>query len=135
MSDKRGKHRTTDKEMERTIKWLESLDCVDKVVLERVESCRHKSTTGSVRIKKELDNGVKLAGYTSLGVVDIFIKSNDIEKLKELISKEYCEFVGSGYCQIISPLIPYTINNYNLKLGNKIYKELLNFIQQTMKNV
>jgi len=87
MSDKRGKHRTTDKEMERTIKWLESLDCVDKVVLERVESCRHKSTTGSVRIKKELDNGVKLAGYTSLGVVDIFIKSNDIEKLKELIEK------------------------------------------------
>ena len=49
-----------------------------------------------------------------------------ITKLKELISKEYCEFVGSGYCQIISPLIPYTINNHNLRLGNQIYKQLLN---------
>lgn len=87
MSNKRGKHRTTDKEMERTIKWLESLDIVDKVILERVECCRHKSTTGSIRIKKELDNGVKITGYTSLGIVDIFVKTSDKEQLSQLIEK------------------------------------------------
>ena len=84
---KRGKHRSTDKEMERTIKWLEGLDIVEKVILERVECCRHKSTTGSLRIKRETLTGVKINGYTGLGIVDLFVKTTDKEKLAELIEK------------------------------------------------
>ena len=48
-----------------------------------------------------------------------------IKLFKKLIKQKKCELIGSGYSQIISPLIPYEINMYNLKYGNKIYKKLL----------
>lgn len=57
------------------------------------------------------------------------IKKRDkkfIEKLKLLINKNYCEFIGSGYCQIIAPLVPAKVNEYNLKIGNEIYSKILN---------
>ena len=48
-----------------------------------------------------------------------------IKKFNELLKKKKCEFIGSGYKQIIGPLVPYKINNYNLKRGNEVYKNLL----------
>ncbi len=39
---KRGHHRTTDKVLERSLLWLEGLSIVDRVVIHRVENCRHK---------------------------------------------------------------------------------------------
>lgn len=48
-----------------------------------------------------------------------------IKKLKYLIKKKKCEFIASGYCQIIAPAVPYEVNIYNLKIGNKVYKKLL----------
>ena len=48
-----------------------------------------------------------------------------IKKLKTLIKNKKVEFIGSGYCQAIFPLIPYEVNNMNLKIGNEIYKKLL----------
>ena len=38
-----------------------------------------------------------------------------IKKLKTLIKNKKVEFIGSGYCQAIFPLIPYEVNNMNLK--------------------
>tara|TARA_B100000989_G_C19531274_1_gene470063 strand:+ start:814 stop:2730 length:1917 start_codon:yes stop_codon:yes gene_type:complete len=49
-----------------------------------------------------------------------------ITELKKLIQKELCEFIGSGYSQIIGPIVPYEINLNNQIIGKKIYKELLN---------
>ena len=49
-----------------------------------------------------------------------------IKKLKFLINKNYCEFIGSGYCQIIAPLVPAKVNYYNLQIGNQIYSKILN---------
>jgi predicted glycosyl hydrolase (DUF1957 family) len=48
-----------------------------------------------------------------------------IKKLKFLINKNYCEFIGSGYCQIIAPLVPAKVNYYNLQIGNRIYSKIL----------
>jgi hypothetical protein len=50
-----------------------------------------------------------------------------IKKFKEMIINNQCELVGSGFHQIIYPLTPYELNFYNLKRGNEIYKELLNY--------
>ena len=33
--------------------------------------------------------------------------------------------IGSGYSQIIGPIVPAKVNDYNIKLGNKVYKKLL----------
>ena len=53
-----------------------------------------------------------------------------IKKLKNLIRDKKCEFIGSGYSQIISPSIPYKINYKNLVYGNEIYKKFLNYRPQ-----
>ena len=44
-----------------------------------------------------------------------------------MIHLKRCEFIGSGYSQIIAPSVPYEINNKNLVYGNEIYKKLLNY--------
>ncbi|HEY9078859.1 hypothetical protein [Magnetovibrio sp.] len=48
-----------------------------------------------------------------------------IEELKRLVQKGKCEFVGSGYAQLIGPLVPHEVNVQNLRAGNAVYKELL----------
>ena len=48
-----------------------------------------------------------------------------VKLFKELIKNKKCELVGSGYSQIIGPLVPYEINKNNLKYGNLIYKKIL----------
>jgi hypothetical protein len=48
-----------------------------------------------------------------------------IKKLKKLIKEGFVTLIGSGYAQIIGPLIQKNINQDNLKVGKKIYKKLL----------
>ena len=56
------------------------------------------------------------------------IDSKWIKTLKDYIYKGYCDFIGSGYSQIIGPLISSDINQKNLLVGQDIYSKLLNFI-------
>jgi len=49
-----------------------------------------------------------------------------ILQLKKYIQDGKIEFVGSGYSQIIGPLVPASINDWNQKLGLETYKKLLN---------
>jgi len=49
-----------------------------------------------------------------------------VRKLSKLIFLKKCEFIGSGYCQIISPGVPPEVSEINLKLGFEIYSKLLN---------
>jgi len=48
-----------------------------------------------------------------------------INKLKELINTGKVEFIGSGYSQIIGPLVPAKVNDWNQKLGLEVYGKLL----------
>lgn len=45
--------------------------------------------------------------------------------LKDSIKNNKVEFIGSGYSQIIGPLVPKEINDHNQKIGQKYYKEIL----------
>ena len=49
-----------------------------------------------------------------------------VEELRNLIDNGLCEFIGSGYSQIIGPIVPYEINLNNQIIGKRIYKKLLN---------
>ena len=67
--------------------------------------------------------GIELTGWTlkQINKVDkIWIR-----KLRKLIRNKKCELIGSGYCQIIGPLVPYKVNFWSQKLGIKIYDEIL----------
>ncbi len=69
-------------------------------------------------------------GIEATGITLELIYSLDrswIDQLKNLIEEDLCEFIGSGYSQIIGPIVPYQVNLNNQIIGKKIYKELLNF--------
>jgi len=48
-----------------------------------------------------------------------------ITVLKNYIKEKKVEFIGSGYSQIIGPLVPEKVNNWNQKLGLDVYSDLL----------
>jgi hypothetical protein len=48
-----------------------------------------------------------------------------LEALRALVASGRCEFVGSGYAQIIGPLVPAAVNAANLRLGHQVYERLL----------
>jgi glycosyl hydrolase family 57 len=47
--------------------------------------------------------------------------------LRALIERGQCEFVGSGYAQVIGPLVPAAVNAANLRIGHAVYERLLGF--------
>lgn len=71
----------------------------------------------------EVNFGVEASGYTLERIQEI--DSSWIKKLKFLIEEKRCEFIGSGYAQIIGPLVPAKINEKNLEIGNKVYQDIL----------
>ncbi|MBF0249264.1 MAG: glycoside hydrolase family 57 [Alphaproteobacteria bacterium] len=48
-----------------------------------------------------------------------------VSALRGLVASRACEFVGSGYAQIIGPLVPHEVNVHNLALGHDVYETLL----------
>jgi len=67
--------------------------------------------------------GIELTGWTLRQIERIDITW--IERFKALLNTESCELIGSGYCQIIGPLVPYKVNEWNQKLGIDAYKKIL----------
>lgn len=49
-------------------------------------------------------------------------------ELKRLVTEGPCEFIGSGYAQIIGPLVPAEVNAANLRIGMRRYEELLGLL-------
>ncbi len=47
--------------------------------------------------------------------------------LREGIKRNHIEFIGSGYSQLIAPLVPEKVNVWNMTIGNEVYKKILNF--------
>ncbi len=50
-----------------------------------------------------------------------------LARLRSLMVSSMVEFVGSGYSQIIAPLVPGSVNRSNLELGRSCYANLLGF--------
>lgn len=88
----KGKHKSVDKNLKHSILWVESLPAVSKVVLGFSEACRHKYPPGHIKIKMEVDGGIKANAYSGKGVTDIFIRVKSIDKIdevKDLISDKF----------------------------------------------
>jgi hypothetical protein len=67
--------------------------------------------------------GIEASGYTLEKINDI--SPSWVVKLREFWKNKKCEFIGSGYSQIIGPLVPAEVNSHNLKIGNLVYQSLL----------
>lgn len=67
--------------------------------------------------------GIELSGYTLETIAEIDYEW--IGELKSLIQDGPCELIGSGFAQIVGPLVPPEVTIANLKIGNEIYQDLL----------
>ena len=67
--------------------------------------------------------GLEFSGHT-LQTLDA-LDHSFVTRLRSLWQEGLCEVVGSGYVQLIMPLIPARVNRENLQRGNSIYQELL----------
>lgn len=75
--------------------------------------------------KYDLPFGIEATGYTLEAIAAI--DPAWIEELRRLTAEGNCEFVGSGYSQIIGPLVPADVNAANLRIGNQVYEQMLGF--------
>lgn len=73
--------------------------------------------------EQDLPLGIEATGYTLECVAAI--DPAWIAELKALIAEGRVEFIGSGYAQLISPLVPARVTEANLHHGNEIYRRLL----------
>jgi hypothetical protein len=67
--------------------------------------------------------GIEATGYT-LEVIDA-LDPEWIGRCRALIAAGKVELIGSGYAQLIGPLVPARVSEENLRIGNAIYKGLL----------
>ena len=67
--------------------------------------------------------GIEITGYT-LEVIDA-LDPEWIGRARALIAAGKIELIGSGYAQMIGPLVPARVTEENLRIGNDIYARLL----------
>jgi hypothetical protein len=73
--------------------------------------------------KTGIPMGVELTGWTLKQ-----IKKADplwIKRFKLLLDNGSCELIGSGYCQLIGPLVPFSVNKWNQEIGMQLYGRIL----------
>lgn len=89
--DKKGKHKSVDKELKPTMSWLQGLEIVEKVVLGFCESARHAYAPGTLRYRGDSPGGIKINAYGGNGVIDVYVKVSDENKplLLEKISDRW----------------------------------------------
>jgi hypothetical protein len=67
--------------------------------------------------------GIEASAYT-LETIAV-LEPEWIKELRRLCFSNAVEFVGSGYSQLIGPLVPAEVNRANQRIGLQVYEELL----------
>ncbi|HET7086188.1 MAG TPA: hypothetical protein VFI23_15540 [Rhizomicrobium sp.] len=67
--------------------------------------------------------GLEVSGYTLEEIARL--DPAWIAKARALIAANRMELIGSGYSQMIGPLVPARVMAENLKIGNQVYRDLL----------
>lgn len=68
---------------------------------------------------------VEISGH-SLQIIESLDK-RWVENFKAQLRLNNCELIGSGYVQVIGPLVPSEVNEYNQEFGLETYKKILDF--------
>lgn len=69
--------------------------------------------------------GLQISGV-SLEIIHEY-RPELIEKIAFLIKEKQIDFIGNGYAQIIQPLFPHGLNLQNQILGQKTYKDIIDY--------
>ncbi len=77
---------------------------------------------------QSLPIGIEASAYT---LEEIQRMAPDwMEELRNLCQEGVTEFIGSGYTQLIGPLVPAAVNRANQRIGRQVYEKLLGFQPQ-----
>ncbi len=73
------------------------------------------------------DNSIPIAIEASAFTLDSinYLCPEWLQSFKKLCMQKKSELIGSGYCQIIGPLVPAAVNAANLNIANVLYNSLL----------
>ncbi len=73
--------------------------------------------------------GIEVSGFT----LEEIAKRDPVwvEKMRELVATNQVQLIGSGYSQMIGPLVPARVMRENLRIGNEVYRRLLR-VQPTL---
>ena len=67
--------------------------------------------------------GIELTGWTLQQIASI--DPSWVDRFSQMLARQQCELIGSGWSQIIGPLVPYDVNRWNQKLGLDAYRKIL----------
>lgn len=67
--------------------------------------------------------GIELTGWTLQQIAAL--DQAWIAKFRQMLEDKQCELIGSGWAQIIGPIVPYEVNCWNQKLGLQAYRQML----------
>ena len=67
--------------------------------------------------------GIELTGWTLRQIHRI--SPDWVVRFRRLLSEKRCELIGSGYVQLIGPLVPHSVNQWNQRLGLEDYATML----------
>ena len=87
-----GKHKSLDKNLKKSIKWIYLQKSVKKIILGLSKNCRHRYKPGYIKFKNNVTAGIKVNGYSGKGITDIFIKINPIKDRNSLKKKIFKYF-------------------------------------------
>lgn len=78
-----------------------------------------------LRLARDLrvPTGIEASAYTLECIQSL--DSQWVKEFRSLCDAGICEHIGSGYAQLIGPLVPPEVNAENLRLGNLAYERLL----------
>lgn len=77
---------------------------------------------------QDLCVGIETSSWTLRTINDLYPEW--VIRLRHLIQAEKCELIGSGYVQLIGPLVPYEVNVWNQRLGIEDYQDILSLRPQ-----
>lgn len=67
--------------------------------------------------------GIELTGWTLQQIA--LLDQSWVDRFQQMLAAGKCELIGSGWSQIIGPLVPYEVNRWNQKLGLDAYQQFL----------
>jgi hypothetical protein len=77
-----------------------------------------------------LHHHVPIAIDSPVATLDVISRLDKqwVQRLREAIRSKLVEFVGSGYSQVVAPLVPARVNEWNLEIGRQEYKRILGVV-------
>jgi len=78
-----------------------------------------------LRLAKELNLPFGVEASACTLEIAAALDPDFMKELRSLTNQGSIEFIGSGYAQIIKPLVPAQVNSVNLRLGHEVYDRLL----------